>query len=73
MISTLIIFTSSSSAEDIIEPEFIMTVDSRMTSDPQPGVEYHVIKDAGGMDADVAERLFRSSETLLQIPRRMLG
>lgn len=44
MISIVFIFTSSSSAEDIIEPEFIMTVDSWLTSNPQPGVDFHVIK-----------------------------
>jgi hypothetical protein len=31
-------------AENIIEPELIDTVNHSLSSDPQPGVDYHVIK-----------------------------
>lgn len=44
LISFIFIMSHPLFAENIIEPELIATVNHSLSSDPQPGVEYHVIK-----------------------------
>ncbi len=71
MISIVFIVTSPSLAEDILEPEFIMTVDSWLTSQPQPGVDYHVIKvcEDPGMMEDCTQCIYKASmDGSLNIP-----
>lgn len=44
IVSFIFIFSYPLFAEEIMEPEFIETVNHSLSSDPQPGVNYHVIK-----------------------------
>jgi hypothetical protein len=43
LISFIFIISAPLSAENLMEPEIIATVNHSLSSDPQPGVDYHVI------------------------------
>ncbi len=44
LVSFIVIISPPVFAENITEPEIIATVNHSLSSDPQPGVDYHVIK-----------------------------
>ncbi len=60
----LCVITQPVMAGNILEPELLEITDDWLTSDPQPGVDYHVFKVCrdGGMTLDFAQGIYRARD-----------